>query len=83
MPRFKKVRSQRSAELVKLTQIATTVAVVVVVLAAGAAVVPGVEMFLAQARAQVSLFTGRDLGAETLRGFVAGSIEALGDRGDP
>jgi 3-dehydroquinate dehydratase/shikimate dehydrogenase len=41
--------------------------------AAGAVAVPGVEMFLAQARAQLSLFTGSDLPSSTLRGFLAGS----------
>ncbi|MGC6488885.1 MAG: type I 3-dehydroquinate dehydratase [Planctomycetota bacterium] len=45
---------------------------------AGAKVVPGVEMFLAQARAQVRLFTGEDVAAETLRGFLAGSVAAPG-----
>lgn len=48
--------------------------------AAGAVCVPGVEMFLAQARAQVRLFTGRDLSARQLRGFVAGSAEAAVSR---
>ncbi|MFT4513268.1 MAG: 3-dehydroquinate dehydratase/shikimate dehydrogenase [Planctomycetota bacterium] len=42
-------------------------------LAAGAVVVPGVEMFLRQARAQVRLFTGKDLSEDVLRSFLAGS----------
>jgi 3-dehydroquinate dehydratase/shikimate dehydrogenase len=41
--------------------------------AAGALPVPGVEMFLAQAAAQVQLFTGGRLDVETLRGFLAGT----------
>lgn len=45
--------------------------------AAGAVVVSGVEMFLAQARAQVRLFTGEDLSATALRAFLAGA--GLGD----
>ena len=44
--------------------------------AAGAVAVPGVEMFLAQARAQVRLFTGEDLPGAVLRSFVAGSAVA-------
>ena len=43
---------------------------------AGAVAVPGVEMFLAQARAQVRLFTGRDVAMATLRGYLAGSVDA-------
>lgn len=43
--------------------------------AAGAIAVPGVAMFLAQAAAQVRLFTGSDLPADALAGF-------LGDLGD-
>lgn len=41
--------------------------------AAGARVVPGVEMFLAQAAAQVKLFTGGQLDVDVLRGFLAGT----------
>ncbi|OHB77392.1 MAG: hypothetical protein A2Z34_11705 [Planctomycetes bacterium RBG_16_59_8] len=37
---------------------------------AGAAVVPGIEMFLAQASAQAKLFTGIDLPPDDLRGFM-------------
>ncbi len=44
--------------------------------AAGAVVVPGIEMFLGQARAQVRLFTGKDVETAVLRGFLAGA-EAL------
>lgn len=45
--------------------------------AAGASAVSGVEMFLAQAAAQVQLFTGARIEIETLRGFLAGSAVAL------
>ncbi|MBL9079015.1 MAG: type I 3-dehydroquinate dehydratase [Planctomycetes bacterium] len=41
--------------------------------AAGARTVAGVEMFLAQAAAQVRWFTGGALEVDTLRGFLAGS----------
>ena len=41
--------------------------------ASGACVVSGMEMFLAQARGQLSLFTGEDVAATALRGFLAGS----------
>ncbi len=41
--------------------------------AAGAVAVPGIEMFLTQARAQVRLFTGHDLPEEELRLFLAGT----------
>lgn len=41
--------------------------------AAGARVVPGVEMFLAQAAAQVKCFTGENLAVDVLRGFLAGT----------
>jgi len=44
--------------------------------AAGAVVVPGVEMFLQQARAQVRLFAESDLPEAALRGFLAGSTLA-------
>ena len=44
--------------------------------AAGAVTVPGVEMFLRQARSQVRLFTGQDLSESVLRGFLAGSAVA-------
>lgn len=44
---------------------------------AGATVVPGVEMFLRQARAQVRLFTGMDLSEDVLRGFLAGSTASV------
>jgi 3-dehydroquinate dehydratase/shikimate dehydrogenase len=47
--------------------------------AAGARAVPGVEMFLAQARAQVRLFCGEDLPAAVLRGYLAGSAVAATD----
>lgn len=40
---------------------------------AGAVIVPGVEMFLRQARTQVRLFTGKDLAEAVLRSFLAGS----------
>ena len=40
---------------------------------AGAIVIPGVQMFLNQARAQVRLFTGKDLSDDVLRTFLAGS----------
>ncbi|MFK7742377.1 MAG: type I 3-dehydroquinate dehydratase [Planctomycetota bacterium] len=46
--------------------------------AAGAIVVPGVEMFLAQARAQVRLFAGKDVSAHELRGFLAGAAMSDG-----
>jgi 3-dehydroquinate dehydratase/shikimate dehydrogenase len=46
-------------------------------LAAGAVVVPGVEMFLRQARAQVRLFVGKDLSEDVLRSFLAGSTAAV------
>jgi len=42
--------------------------------AAGATVVPGIEMFLAQAAAQVRLFGGREIDVATLRQFVAGTV---------
>ena len=42
-------------------------------MAAGARAVPGMEMFLAQARAQLSLFVGKDLSTASLRGFLAGA----------
>ncbi len=41
--------------------------------ACGARVVSGMEMFLAQARGQLSLFTGEDMAASSLRAFLAGS----------
>ena len=41
--------------------------------ATGAHAVSGLEMFLAQARAQLSLFVHRDLDASVLRGFLAGA----------
>jgi 3-dehydroquinate dehydratase/shikimate dehydrogenase len=41
--------------------------------ACGARVVSGMEMFLAQARGQLSLFTGEDMAASALRAFLAGS----------
>jgi shikimate 5-dehydrogenase len=41
--------------------------------AAGAVVVPGLAMFLEQARAQVRLFTGKEVDAAVLRSFLAGS----------
>lgn len=41
--------------------------------AAGARIVPGVEMFLAQAAAQVRWFTGGSLDPGTLRSFLAGT----------
>jgi shikimate 5-dehydrogenase len=41
--------------------------------AAGAVVVPGIDMFLAQAQEQVKLFTGRSIEAEVLRSFLAGT----------
>ncbi|MAD33604.1 MAG: hypothetical protein CMJ88_07585 [Planctomycetes bacterium] len=41
--------------------------------AAGAQTVSGLEMFLAQARAQLSLFISRDLDVSLLRSFLAGS----------
>jgi 3-dehydroquinate dehydratase / shikimate dehydrogenase len=44
--------------------------------AAGARVIPGVEMFLRQARAQVRLFTGKDLSENALRSFLAGSTSS-------
>jgi shikimate 5-dehydrogenase len=37
-------------------------------------VVPGIEMFLAQAAAQVRLFTGREIEPAALRQFVAGTV---------
>ena len=40
----------------------------------GAVTVPGVEMFLAQAAAQVRLFTGKELTTQKLRSFLAGSF---------
>jgi 3-dehydroquinate dehydratase/shikimate dehydrogenase len=40
---------------------------------AGATVVPGLEMFLEQARAQVRLFTGEDVPTARLRSWVAGA----------
>ncbi|MCR9246717.1 MAG: type I 3-dehydroquinate dehydratase [bacterium] len=40
--------------------------------AAGATVVPGIEMFLAQAAEQVRLFTGQSLPVRELRAFLAG-----------
>ena len=40
---------------------------------AGCATVPGVEMFLAQAQAQVHLFTGESVSHDVLRAFLAGS----------
>ncbi|MCK5941426.1 MAG: type I 3-dehydroquinate dehydratase [Planctomycetes bacterium] len=46
----------------------------------GATVVPGVEMFLAQARAQIRLFTGEDLATDVLRGFLAGSAMSAAAR---
>ncbi len=46
--------------------------------AAGATAVSGVEMFLAQAAAQVRLFTGRDVPAATLRQFLAGAVTSSG-----
>ncbi|MEZ6037763.1 MAG: type I 3-dehydroquinate dehydratase [Planctomycetota bacterium] len=42
--------------------------------AAGAVVVPGVEMFLAQAAAQVELFTGTAIPPAALRRHLAGSL---------
>jgi len=44
--------------------------------ACGAVTVPGVEMFLAQAAAQVRLFCGEELSIDTLRRFLAGSAAA-------
>lgn len=44
--------------------------------AAGAVAIPGVDMFLLQARAQVNLFTGKNLSEQVLRGFLAGSALA-------
>ena len=44
--------------------------------AAGATVVPGVEMFLAQASAQVRHFTGTQLEPAQLRRFLAGTAAA-------
>ena len=44
--------------------------------AAGARTVPGVDMFLAQAAAQVQLFTGGRIEVEVLRGFLAGTAAA-------
>jgi 3-dehydroquinate dehydratase/shikimate dehydrogenase len=44
---------------------------------AGAVAVPGIEMFLAQAQAQVKLFTGKLIEVETLRTFLAGSATAV------
>jgi shikimate 5-dehydrogenase len=41
--------------------------------AAGAVAIPGVEMFLTQAQAQVQLFTGERLPEAELRGFLAGT----------
>jgi len=41
--------------------------------AAGAIAVPGVEMFLCQARSQIRLFTGQDLPVAVLRSFLGGS----------
>ena len=41
--------------------------------AAGAMVVPGIEMFLGQAAAQARLFTGSDVEPATLRNFLAGT----------
>jgi 3-dehydroquinate dehydratase/shikimate dehydrogenase len=41
--------------------------------AAGATAVPGIEMFLGQAAAQVKLFTGRDVDVASLRGLLAGT----------
>jgi shikimate 5-dehydrogenase len=40
---------------------------------AGAQVVPGVEMFLGQAQAQVKLFTGAAVDDATLRTLLAGT----------
>jgi shikimate dehydrogenase len=48
--------------------------------AAGAVVVPGVTMFLAQAAAQVRHFTGVDLEPAVLRGMLAGT--AVTERGE-
>ncbi|HEX5054487.1 MAG TPA: type I 3-dehydroquinate dehydratase [Planctomycetota bacterium] len=45
-------------------------------LQAGATVVPGVEMFLGQAAAQVRLFTGADVDSATLRACLAGTAVA-------
>ncbi|MBX3464109.1 MAG: type I 3-dehydroquinate dehydratase [Planctomycetes bacterium] len=47
--------------------------------AAGARTIPGVEMFLAQAAAQVQWFTGGSLEVEVLRGFLAGTAVAPTD----
>lgn len=47
--------------------------------AAGAVVVHGAEMFLAQAAAQLRWFTGRELPVEVLRSFLAGT--AVAERG--
>ncbi len=44
--------------------------------AAGATTVAGAEMFLAQAAAQVQLFTGGKLAVEVLRAFLAGTAVA-------
>jgi len=41
--------------------------------AAGARIVPGIDMFLAQAAAQVKCFTGEDLTPAVLRTFLAGT----------
>lgn len=42
-------------------------------LAAGATIVPGIDMFLAQAAAQVKWFTGESVEPEVLRAFLAGT----------
>ncbi|MGB3967215.1 MAG: hypothetical protein WBO45_10810, partial [Planctomycetota bacterium] len=40
--------------------------------AAGAAVIPGLELFLGQAAAQVRVFTGKDVSTSVLRSLLAG-----------
>jgi shikimate dehydrogenase/3-dehydroquinate dehydratase type I len=47
--------------------------------AAGGIAVPGLAMFLEQARAQVRLFTGKDVDAAMLRSFLAGSAALAGE----
>ncbi|MBL8734268.1 MAG: type I 3-dehydroquinate dehydratase [Planctomycetes bacterium] len=47
--------------------------------AAGRSVVPGVEMFLAQAAEQVSMFCGQRLAVAELRTFLAGTAAGAGD----
>ena len=47
--------------------------------AAGCRVVPGVEMFLGQAQAQVRWFTGTELPIAVLRTLLAGTAAGAGD----